>query len=420
MCPRSLCSTCLVILVALSASAAAAPPKNAASSRLCVDAVKLKSGKTIRGAIVHESTDGTLTMAVSRAWLKDSYPDLFTQRVAAEATEQKQAWEQLRDRLKQELAGPDESKIAVRCRLELDRIEALLAKPEAAEPPQFIWFDIDSKRISKVTSASTERRSVALWAWSEQLANVEKRDDVDLTRELKQLGIDSSQPPPDLSDRLPARQQDEREWSARLALANYAAGEPLDFQGTGNMLVAAGANRDDEVMSAIVGNLFGQQLDSLLKDLLDEGSPANKKAEPSNDWLKPAVREAEQKKASAFRATRVNLNPNGRRVEVESAFAVQLSDGKWETIWTDRNTADASQERPDVETRIANDPQIKGALDAVSSLGVGSEQKLQEAIRFGAATMAAQQAVDGRFALFRDSLLKRLDGPPIWKVRIEK
>jgi hypothetical protein len=77
---------------------------------------------------------------------------------------------------------------------------------------------------------------------------------------LKKQGLDVSANPPDLSERFPARPQDDREWSARLAIAAYASGEPLDFQGTGDMLVESNAAREEKDMAAIVAKLMSQQV----------------------------------------------------------------------------------------------------------------------------------------------------------------
>ena len=108
------------------------------------------------------------------------------------------------------------------------------------------------------------------------------------------------------------------------------------------------------------------------------------------------------------------MSLNSKQAAVQSVFVVRLGSGNWETIWSDRETQDGTQQRSSLETTIVNDPQVKSALSAIKSLGVGGEDQFQQAIRFGATTMAAQQAVDSRFFTFRDAYVKRLDGPPLW------
>ena len=102
---------------------------------------------------------------------------------------------------------------------------------------------------------------------------------------------------------------------------------------------------------------------------------------------------------------------------MNSAFVVQLANGKWEVIWSDHDIEDGSQERPAMEAGIANDPQVKSALGLLKSLGGNGDDQVRSAIRFGAATMAAQQAVNSRFSRFQEPFLRRLDGPPLWWAR---
>jgi hypothetical protein len=158
--------------------------------------------------------------------------------------------------------------------------------------------------------------------------------------------------------------------------------------------------------------MLSQQAGSLLKDLFGDGNARS--APAPGEWLKPAIQKAEQKKARAFRATRVDLNPTGRRSTVQSAFVVQHDDGNWQTIWSHSEAANAATARAEAEAKIKNDPQVKAALESIKTLGLANEGQFDEAIRFGAATMAAQQSVDDRFTAFRETMLKRLDGPPLW------
>jgi hypothetical protein len=404
-------------LLTLAQSTSRAP--RGPGSRLAVDVVKLKSGKTVRGTIARMDADGSLTMAVSREWLRKADPKLLASVEAEEAGTRVAALEQLRDRIKKELEQvPEESPVAAFLRGERKRVDLLAESPQP-EKPQFVWLELTAKKVAKIASPSIDQKRIAGWSWYERLASVETRDADDLARELARKRIDPAQPVPDLSERLPLRLQDEREWSARMALIHYSLGKPLDFQGTGDLLVRADRAKNAGDIAPLVAKLFGGQVDSLLKDLLNKGRSATDSSAPgspksSNAWLEPAIREAEREKARAFRATRVDLSLERRQAIVHSAFAVQLANGKWEVIWSDRVTEDGSQERPAIEAGIANDPQVKSALGLLKSLGANGDDQVRTAIRFGAATMAAQQAVNSRFSKFQEPYLRRLDGPPLW------
>jgi hypothetical protein len=174
----------------------------------------------------------------------------------------------------------------------------------------------------------------------------------------------------------------------------------------------------------VIEKVLRGQVSAFLKGLTGQGNPAKGKSESSNvalnkGWLKSAIEEADKLNVTGFRATRLDLNVEGRQVAVQSVFVARLGAGpreqaQWETIWSHRESADATKARPDLEGRITNDPQVKQALEKVKSLNLGADDQIDQAIRFGAATMAAQQTADSRFFEFRDRYLKHLDGPPLW------
>jgi hypothetical protein len=383
-------------------------------SQLAVDVVNLKSGKSVRGAVVKAGVNGSLTMAVSREWLEHAHPDLYHTAVSHEADLQKQAAEQLRTRLKKQLqTPPNEPRLVVFLKQELERADELLARGKPVKPPQFLWVELEHDTIARVTRAPADRQRVAMWAWGERLSNVETRDAVDLNRELKQSKIDTTAAPPDLSDRLAPRLQDDREWAARMAVVEYVLAKPLDFQGTGDVLVRADAERKLVDLAPVLSKVLTSHVDSLLKDLTGEGRPPA--AAPANDsgWLKSAATEAEAASINGLRATRVEVKVDGNQASVQTAFAARMPNGAWEVVWSHRETQDATKQRAEAEARIVADPQVKQVLDAVKSFGLGADDQVRQAIRFGAATMAAQQAADARFFEFRDRYLNHLDGPPL-------
>jgi hypothetical protein len=387
----------------------------AGRARLSVDVVSLKSGTTLRGAVARYDAGGSLTMAVAREWLRKASPDLFAKRTREEASVRRAALEQLRERLDKELVGvPNDSRLGAFLRSERKRAERLLAEAAPSDERQFVWLDLAKKEIAKLKPASAANRRIAAWSWFERLANVETRDADDLAHELERRGINPAQPLPDLSDRFPLRRQDDREWRARMALVVYALDKPLDFQGTGDVLVRADRSGNAKDAGPLLAKLLGGQVDTLLKDLLGENRSAAAKAGPADAWLKTAYREAESLKARGLRATRVELIPEGRLASVSSVFAVHRNSGDWEVIWSDRETQDGTKERAAMEATIADDPQVKSALANLHSLGAAADDQVRQAIRFGAATMAAQQAVDRRFFAFEGPLLQHLDGPPLW------
>lgn len=392
---------------------AAQVTKAVPASQSVVDSVSLKTGKVIRGAVVKADPSGSVSMAVSREWLQHANPELFYKVTSKEAEHRKLVNEQLRDRVKGLLATPpDEPRLVFFLKQELQRAEQQLADGKGTKPPQFVWVDLDHDSTAKLTRASSERQRVAMWAWSEQLANVETRDLADLQRELKQRMIDSNVAPPDISDRLAPRLQDDREWAARQAIVNYALNKPLDFQGTGDVLIRSDADRKAVDLGPVLSKVLKSQVDNLLKDLLGDGRPNDL---PGNDreWFKSAAVDAESASARGFRATRVDVKVDKSQATVQTVFVAQMPKGNWEIVWSHVETQDATKPRADIEAKISGDPQVKQVLETVKALGAGADDQVRQAVRFGAATMAAQQAADAKFFEFRDRYVNHLDGPPL-------
>ena len=364
---------------------------------------------------MHSAPDGSLTLAVSREWLRKTSAVLFKKGTSAETSIRKMALEELRDRLNRELGHvPDDSRFGAFLRSEGKRVEKLLSDPVAPAEAQFVWLDLTKHEIAKAAPASADNRRIAGWSWYERLANVEARDAAALEQDLRQRGIDPAQRLPDFSECFPIRMQSEQEWASRVALVEYALEKPLDFQGTGDRLVRVDRGANPKNAAALIPRLFGGQVDAMLKDLLGDRRTPPANPGSSDAWLKTARQEANGEKARSFRAMRVDLDMTSRQATVESVFAIRLKNGDWKTIWSDRESLDATKQRPATETAISDDPQVKSAVASLKSLGNIADDQVRQAIRFGAATMEAQQAVDRRFVAFESPFLLHLDGPPLW------
>jgi hypothetical protein len=152
-----------------------------------------------------------------------------------------------------------------------------------------------------------------------------------------------------------------------------------------------------------------------LEDLLDPPAAKQQRAPGqgagAEKWLAAASEAAKAADVDGFRVTRVDQDIEARRVEVETRFVARLPDGSWRTVWQHVEKTDASKPRPEIEQQIMQDPQVGKALDLVRSIGLGAEDQIKLAIRFGAATMESQKAADSRFYQFRDRYIRRLDGP---------
>ena len=379
------------------------------------DLVRVGGAGVVRGSVLSRQADGSLLVAVRRAWLADAEPGLAREAAATEARETRRAVEQLGERIEGMLAAPagtyDESLCAFLRREQL-RVRGLL---DADVMPQsaFVLLPLDGTRVRGVEPAEPAWRMLVQWGWHEGIDDVETMPQKKLAETLADRGVDTSQPPPSLADRLPPLPQDDDQWRARVALLQDAYGAPVSFQGTGDIVVRSDQEVTIEALLPVVTDMLKGDVGGLL-DLF--GGGGGRKPPPAADrWLVSARSQAGSE--GRFRATRVQTKPEQGVVNVESAFEVRLADGSWGTVWRGRQQIDATQPRPGLEERIAADPRVGQAINAIKVLGVVDEEAMAQAIRFGAATMEAQEAIDRQFAAFRSDHTLRLDGPPLTVVR---
>ncbi|MCX7421598.1 MAG: hypothetical protein NT013_18910 [Planctomycetia bacterium] len=407
----------IIALVAASsiiASALAADrPKPATAMRPVVDQVAVRSGPKLRGMLFAQAEDKSVTLLVSARWLKGANPESFTKQRQKTIDLHKLASEHATDRLDKELGTSLPDPLKAFLKQQRDEIQEEIDNVEKLEP-DFLWIALTGREIERIDATTVERRQLLAWAWTEKLDRAETRDVEDLQKELKARAVEPVSWPLSFVERLPARDQTDNEWSARIAVAEYALSTPMDFQGTGDVLIRAGRDVPADFAPLLV-NMLRKQLQSQLGDLFGDSRPAppkNNKAALAES-LKTAIQAAEAEKRRSFRVTRMQQSDDLSAVTVTTQFVAKMSDGSWEVVFQHNERADAKQARPDAEQRIQQDPQVKKVLDLTRQLGGAADDQIQQAIRFGAATMFGQSAADREFAAFRDRYLKSLTKPPL-------
>lgn len=408
-------SYCAVLLFS---SQVAAQMKSAPLARRGVDMLALRDGPTLLGSIVNRDTSGTVRIAVERRWLKEAHPKFYAQAAEQETAAVRDAYLTLRARLRDWMkARADDKDLLPFLTSEMKRIEAALAKmadgPPAAET-QFLLVEVPARQIRRGYRQPAHRKQIALVAWRERLAGIEHRDVDDLLRELQEKGIDPAKQQVDLSDRLRPLPETERQWAARRAIIEYEYGKRLDYQGTGELMVATGDDSKPVPIAQIVAGLYQARVGRQLADLLEPNAGKSGVGHGPPKWLEAAMRSAAEQGVSAIRFTRVEPDLEAKRVSVEENFLARMPDGSWETVWSWTETSDASQPRLELEKEIARDPRVQNALKAVRGLGlVAGEESIGLAVRFGAATAEASRTTAESFTEFRERYRRRLDGPPL-------
>jgi len=435
---RRLLAAAVAVTVACSLVTDVVAQRRSSQTDLAVDVVRLRSGERLLGAVFGELPDGTVRMAVQRGWLREALPKFYRSVEADEAAAQRTITEGLIERIdrwvdevESRSGRENESRQLLgflndqRKQLQewLDQLKADNGEGGVGKglDTQFVLLDLPRNQLASRFVQPAKRRRILLLSWRERFREVETQTVEQLREALESRKIDVADngAPVDLSDRVPPEAQSDNEWAARQAIVEFALGGRLEFQGTGGALFRTDGNAPQPDLAAVLPQLLQRQLTSQLADLLNEpglGNAGAGKAKPagaaSTAVLGPAIREAEQLGRRGFRATQLDLDLPRGQTRVTEQFVAKLPAGDWQVVWSETVTEDARKARGAAEEQIANDPQVKQLLQLAQQLG-GAGDQVRTAVRFGAATMAAQQTAAARFFEFRDRYTQRLDGPPL-------
>ncbi|MBI1310559.1 hypothetical protein GC176_04560 [bacterium] len=410
-------------------------------NRLAVDVMRLRSGEKLLGAVLNESSEGTLRVAVQRDWLRKSLPDYYRSVVSDETAAQQKIATELIERIdrwvaevksrppeqtdtKQLLAFLDDQQSQLEQRLK--QLQDGATKLDATTidgglETQFVLLELPRGQVSSHFIQAAEQRRIALLAWRERFREVETltADQLRAALESRKIDVADNTEPVDLSDRVPPAAQTDDEWAARQAIVEFQLVRPLEFQGTGGALFRTDGDAAQVDLAAMLPQLLQSQLTSQLADLLEEPGLGNAgrarktaKATASTESLGQAIREAEQLGLRGFRVTQLDLDLPRGQARVTEQFVARMPGKQWKIVWSETVAEDARQARAAAEEQIGNDPQVKQLLQIAKQLG-GAGDQVKTAVRFGAATMAAQQSAAARFFTFRDRHTQRLDGPPL-------
>ena len=410
---QKLVAVIVISSCSVSSFAADRPKAATAAVRSVVDQVAVRGGPKLRGMLFAQAEDKSVTLLVSAKWLKSTNAEWFAKQQRKTLDAHSIALDRAIERIDQELKTEHPVGLKAFLKQQRDAVQEELDNVEKFEP-EFLWIALTPREAERVDPTTAGRRQLLAWAWTEKLERAEVRDVDDLQKELKARAVEPISWPLSFVERLPARDQTDQEWSARMAIAEYAMTTPLDFQGTGDLLVRTGRDVQADFAPLLV-NMLRKKLQSQLGDLFGEARPAapkNNKAALAES-LKTAIQAAETEKRRSFRATRMQQSEDLTAVTVTTQFVARMSDGSWVIAFEHKEQADAKLARPDAEQRIQQDPQVKKVLDLTRQLGGAADDQIQQAIRFGAATMSAQSAADREFAAFRDRYLKSLTKPPL-------
>lgn len=422
---RACLLACCVVLLGtgglLAADAKAPPPL---IQRAC-DMIARAGGERLLGIRLDDGRQETARLLARRAWLQAHAPKAYQEILQAENEATRAALAVLIDRLERwrerrqddkTLAGYLDRKLAA-AREDLAALEAPADDDAPArEEAQLVFVEMPLEQVRRKQVQSPRRRALLALAWEHGVDDPEELAAAELVKRLKAKKIDPAEAAPDLSDRVPPRAVDDRQWSAKVAVVEFSLLGKPHYQGTGSQLFDSAEGQRpgiDQLLAGLAGG--GGGIDELLK--LAGGELPEEPAEAAADDTAAAdvLRQAAEAGVAGVRITQLDQDAARGQVTVRERFMARMPDGDWTAVWDVLEQADANQSRPELEKEVAADPQVSQALDALKKLGLGGGQELiDKAIRHGAATLAAQRAADKRFGEFLLRSTRRLDGPTAW------
>ena len=352
--------------------------------------------------------DQNAYLAVRRAAVEDAKGSIRSYLNTADE-EEKVAYQQLRDRTQAMLQESDHDSYRFLLEQELDRASRWLSG-EVRNPSELVILSIPLGDIAKWEIVGRENHAIATWSWRKQLDAPEVKDPIKLRELLQQSNVDWKADLPDLGSRFQAMPQHGDEWRARMALVRYSRDREIEFQGTAGMMVRVGDRNAQADIGKLLAQGVQQQSQDLLGELLD-GRKANRR-----DWLESCREMLKEERDDYFRASCMEQGGVGNDGFVESAFVVRFGND-WKPIWKSKIPIDLRSVPDAAQKQVENDPQIRSLLTLVESLGVGSRDTVDRAVKMGAATMQAQSQVNQQFEFFRQRFQHRLDIPVLrWDV----
>ncbi len=400
------------VLVDLVTSICTAQLPQVADSRLGVDSLKLTSGAKLYGFVLSQQPDRSLDLAVERKWLEATHPTIAADFVRYDEERSQKIFEQGWMRIKRWMGERQQDQgLLIFLEKELMRFEFLKDNPDSTK--WFVRIALTANEYRELSVQPAERRRIAGLAWQHHVAGPTTTPVSQLEKQLVAQGVDLKTASVNLAEQVSPAEETDRQWAARLALVEYQQREPLDYQGTGTVLMRKSETPN---FGAIIGQMLGSGsgLDAIGKLGAELGLPEFKQLQQPQDWWKQATTEAERDGFRGVLIMRLQQSQLAPDVAVELTFMAMENPGHWFVLKQLKTTASADQQAAERVQQIQSDPQIKNVLDTLKGVGLSVDQSLiEQALRHGAATQQALQNAQGLFNEFLLQYTRALDSAPV-------
>lgn len=397
-----------------------------ALKKLVVDEVKIVSGKRLYG-IITEQSKNELTLFVERDWFKSSHPALYAKHLKQENDSESKNrlihLKRLEQWKRQRMLEPSIAELVDEEVLRLKAENEGRPDNKKPTPTRFTVIRLKKNEITNLKIQSTNNHQIAGAAWKHNVNRVSSRTPNALLRELEKLNVDYTKEEIDFSNDVPISElATDEQWRARVAVFEHVLLEPCEFQGVGNNLVRIDRNNPNQDAAAMLqlfaGNLGGGSLglfgggalDDLMKELNLDGGPGEKAAD--SNWWRKAAEAAKKDGFRGVKVTRMISSLANPIVKVETWFIAEVeTDEPWNRVFVGHGSFNRDHvEAAEVE-RIKADPQVQQLINVLDGFKLGNSNRLQTALRHGAATDLAMKKSESEFQLLLDRYTEFTDRP---------
>jgi hypothetical protein len=352
----------------------AAPP----GVETAADAVTLRDGTVVLGQVAEPSPRGTLQILVRRDWAEAKLPDRAQRWRETERPVVRRAQAQRRERLKAwrraraDVGGKDD-RINIWIDAQLDR----LTQPDAALESPLMLVRLNRGEVRGILRRPRSSAHLLLLGWQCGFSDVESMPLDDLKQALEGRGFTiGSNEPVSVQDLLPEMSETEEQWLLRRAATEVVHDAGLRFVRFGSAVIP-----EPESGQALDAGLAASALSDLARLL--SGNAA--------DPLPARLHGLAGKGKVGAVLTRLEISPEMASVQVETALLVRIGPDRWMPARSRSAIVRPDDLGPNAGDALADDPQVRAAIQLVESLGLGPvpPELKQRSLNIGAATQKA-------------------------------
>jgi hypothetical protein len=378
----------LMLTASLSAETQAqmAPLKARSFRDRVVDRISLNDKTQVWGMLLNKKPTRVL---VSTSWIRTNCAEFFEKNASLQIKKtQTTPYASLADALQKEIElaktkQPEDSQ-------RIGLLKEILARltPEDIEEPKFFILELPKSRVTKVESQTEARRELCRLALLNSIQDIEETHWKSIAEQLQAIPeAERKLTPPQ------ATNDDQKNLELILAAVDVRMNAASRLIQTGSTVIDESTKPD---LSLLLNSMLGENVQSLLGELLNEGQPRQPVAPPNDTLPDAARRAADTRKHLTVVLSGFDFDIAAGSATVTRRLFHKDKNGQWKLLLASRETSTAADVKPGQVEAIENDPQVKEIAGLVEGLGLGGGQ-FSNALQMGAVVQNALGDTNQKF-----------------------